>query len=418
MIITVNVPATSITLNVNSNATVDWTESGIFTSALSHTYTTGNYTISISGATRFNYSATLSPYLTGVIQWGLGITDYSTAFTYCPNNFTLPSIQLTGVTLMTSMFYGCSAFNRPVEFDTSLVTTMAYMFYGCSAFNQPVDFDTSLVTTMQSMFEHCRNFNYPITMSIQELTDGTSGTLSPSLLNILSDCGMDITNYSTTLIAWASQTPNYIDVGDVSDPSGNLIPHNTDANNAYIYLTSTPPNGHGWSITDGSSEDVPCFLKGTHILTPNGYVRIEKLHAGDVVLTHDGRKVPICKMHRSHPRISSITLPYCIPRGTQVHSTRCLNDLYLSPKHAILITPTTMLAIKYTKFQQVKVESIHYYHIVLPNYYTDTLIANGIVCESYGSDKESMKQLHRGKYRTWIPPRSYYNMTDPYNYTM
>jgi hypothetical protein len=392
MIITVNVPATTtITLEVNSNATVDWTQSGVFTSVLTHTYTdSGIYTISINGATRFNYSATLNPYLFSVVQWDDDIIDYSTAFQNCPYNFTLPSTQLTGV------------------------TNMLGMFTGCSAFNQPISFNTSLVTTMQSMFEDCHNFNKPITISIQGLTAGTLGVLSSSLQNIFYKCGISTSNYSATLMSWAAQTPNYINVGQVSDPSGNLIQHTADT--AYVELTNTPPGGHGWSITDGPSEDVPCFLKGTHILTPNGYVRIEKLHAGDLVLTHDGRKVPICKMHRSHPRISSITLPYCIPRGTQVHSTRCLDDLYLSPKHAILINPTTMLAIKYTKFQQVKVESIHYYHIVLPNYYTDTLIANGIVCESYGSAKKY--NLHYGKYRTLISPHTYYNITEPSQYKL
>ncbi len=140
MIIIVDVPATTtITLNVDPTATVDWTNSGVFDPVLTHTYTvSGNYTISIRGATRFNYSATLSPYLTEVVQWDLGIIDYSTAFQNCPNNFTLPSTQLTGVTLMNSMFQGCAAFNQPISFDTSLVETMAFMFRACIAFDQPL----------------------------------------------------------------------------------------------------------------------------------------------------------------------------------------------------------------------------------------------------------------------------------------
>jgi surface protein len=698
MIITVHVPATtSITLNVNVEATVDWTTSGVFTSGLTHTYTTGNYTISISGATQFNYSATLSPYLTGVVQWGLGITDYSTAFQNCLNNFTLPDEVLTGVTLMNGMFRGCSAFNQPIQFNTSLVTnmsamfngcsvfnqpvdfdlsqvtnmnnmfqscsmlnstisftntsklttivsmfmgcsafdqpisfdtsqvttmaymfygcsvfnqpvdfntsqvtsmdhmfygcsvfnqpvdfntsqvttmqsmfmgcsafdqpvdfntsqvtTMAYMFYGCSVFNQPVDFNTSQVTTMAYMFISCSAFNQPVDFNTSQVTtmaymfmscsafnqpvdfntsqatsmdhmfmscsafnqlvdfntsqvttiasmfqgctlfnnvnqpiifntsqvttmasmfqgcstfnqaisfttqnvttmsfmfqgcavfnqplsfDTTQVTTMDSMFQdavsfarplnawklnslvsmnqIFTHCGFNQSVYSATLNGWASQSmylqPN-VDVDTVSDSNNALICHT--AVQAYNVLI-----GIGWSILDGGDcTNAPCFLKGTRILTPNGYVRIEKLYAGDIVLTHDGRKVPICKMHRSHPTPSPITLPYHIPKGTQVNSMRCLDDLYLSPEHAILIHSNKMVAMKYTTFQQVKLQSIHYYHIILPNYYTDTLIANGIVCESYGSAKKY--NLHDGKYRTLISPYTYYNLIEPSQYIM
>ena len=430
MIITVNVlTTTSITLNVNPTATVDWTNSTVFTSGLTHTYTVGNYTISIRGATQFNYSATLSPHLTGVVQWG-GITDYSTAFQNCPNNFTLPLTPLTGVTNMQGMFQGCSAFNRSISFDTSLVTTMAAMFQGCTLFNQPLSFDTSLVTTMAAMFQGCTLFNQPLSFDTIQVTTMDSmfqyavsfaRPLNTWKLNslvsmnqIFTRCGFNQSIYSATLNGWASQSMYLqlnVNVGTVSNSNNALICH-TNAVQAYNLLI-----GLGWSILDGGDcTNAPCFLKGTHILTPNGYVRIEKLYAGDLVLTHDGRKVPICKMHRSHPTPSPITLPYCIPKGTPIHSRKCLDDLYLSPEHAILIHSNKMVAMKYTTFQQVKLQSIHYYHIILPNYYTDTLIANGIVCESYSSAKKY--NLHDGKYRTLISPYTYYNLIEPSQYIM
>ena len=45
-----------------------------------------------------------------------------------------------------------SAFDQPLNFDTSKVTTMYQMFNNARAFNQPLSFDTSSVTDMSSMF--------------------------------------------------------------------------------------------------------------------------------------------------------------------------------------------------------------------------------------------------------------------------
>jgi surface protein len=409
--ILVTEPITLVTIPINGSVTVDWGDETTSDANEPHNYSVGEYTIFISGeATAYGSTvSTFTPYLRAVVNWGnLGITDYSNAFYNCPNNFTLPTQQLTGVTNMEAMFYGCSAFNQPITFDTSLVENMQAMFRGCSAFNQPLDFDTSAVEIMDSMFQDAVSFATPLNAwKLNSLL---------SMKNIFTHCGFNQSVYSKTLNGWASQhmyLQRNVEVDLVTDSNNVLICH-TNAVQAYNLLI-----GFGWSIVDGGDcTNAPCFLKGTHILTPNGYVRIEKLYAGDVVLTHDGRKVPICKIHRSQPTPSPITLPYRIPKGTQLHSRRCLDDLYLSPEHAILIHSNKMIAMKYIDFQQVNLHSIHYYHIVLPNYYTDTLIANGIVCESYGSAKKSMKQLHDGNYRTLISLHTYYNIIESSHYIM
>merc|ERR1711935_738770 len=67
-----------------------------------------------------------------------------------------------GVTSMCSMFYGASAFNQPLSFDTSSVTTMRLMFLGASAFNQLLSFDTSSVTDMNGMLNGASSFNQPL----------------------------------------------------------------------------------------------------------------------------------------------------------------------------------------------------------------------------------------------------------------
>ena len=53
---------------------------------------------------------------------------------------------------MGSMFYGATAFNQPLVWDTSSVTTMGAMLSGAAAFDQPFSLDTSSVTGMAFKF--------------------------------------------------------------------------------------------------------------------------------------------------------------------------------------------------------------------------------------------------------------------------
>jgi surface protein len=58
------------------------------------------------------------------------------------------------------MFYEAPAFNQNIsDWDVSSVTDMSSMFFGASAFNQPLDWGskTSNVTRMESMFNAIRN---------------------------------------------------------------------------------------------------------------------------------------------------------------------------------------------------------------------------------------------------------------------
>ena len=67
----------------------------------------------------------------------------------------------SGVTDMSAMFNGASAFNVDIgRWDTSSVTTMKDMFKGATSFNQDVSkWNTALVTDMISMFESATSFN-------------------------------------------------------------------------------------------------------------------------------------------------------------------------------------------------------------------------------------------------------------------
>ncbi len=69
--------------------------------------------------------------------------------------------DLSNVTNMGSMFYGCSPFNQSLnDWKVDNVTNMSYMFYNCATFNQPLDkWNVSNVTNMSYMFCNCFRFN-------------------------------------------------------------------------------------------------------------------------------------------------------------------------------------------------------------------------------------------------------------------
>lgn len=146
--------------------------------------------------------------------------------------------------------------------------------------------------------------------------------------------------------------------------------------------------------------DVPCFVSGTMILTPTGEKPIESLRTGDIVLTADGRKVP-AKIYSTHiPVTTEINAPYLIPANA-FRANYPPQDITLSPKHAIQSAKNVwqipqFAAEIYTAIKKTNIGGhATYYHIELPNYFTDNIVANGSVCESLGS--KAQKNLPKGQ---------------------
>ncbi|WP_086251424.1 DarT ssDNA thymidine ADP-ribosyltransferase family protein [Campylobacter devanensis] len=93
------------------------------------------------------------------------VTDMSYMFADCYDfNQPLNNWNVSSVTNMSAMFYECYNFNQSLDnWDVSSVTSMSYMFYDCKNFNQPLDnWDASSVTDMSEMFDGCINFNQPL----------------------------------------------------------------------------------------------------------------------------------------------------------------------------------------------------------------------------------------------------------------
>ena len=81
------------------------------------------------------------------------------------------SLNLSRVTNIGSILYGCAIFDQPLSFDTSSVTSLFATFRGARAFNRPLDFDVSNVLHMTSMFYGAAAFNQPIAFDVAKVAD-------------------------------------------------------------------------------------------------------------------------------------------------------------------------------------------------------------------------------------------------------
>ncbi|WP_188768473.1 choice-of-anchor D domain-containing protein, partial [Emticicia aquatilis] len=107
--------------------------------------------------------------LVDVKQWGdVSWLSMQSAFAGCNNlNITATDIpNLSSVTTMAEMFYGCSSLSGPANmgsWNTENITAMNLMFAEAGAFNQPIGtWNTSAVTSMAAMFGGASSFNQPL----------------------------------------------------------------------------------------------------------------------------------------------------------------------------------------------------------------------------------------------------------------
>jgi intein/homing endonuclease len=173
--------------------------------------------------------------------------------------------------------------------------------------------------------------------------------------------------------------------------------------------------------------NVPCFLKSTKILTINGEKKIEELKKGDLLICYDERIIEIKDIYSFTCKdLNKYNIPYKIPKNTKINDRVCNDDLYLSPLHQVLFRGNLFTFVKNLNFRQLDISEIEtntitYYHIVLPNYYTDAVIANGIICEGFSEklsknlthNKMIFSKIYKGKYRKLLRPNEFNKIINP-----
>lgn len=160
----------SLRVSVLAGSIVDWGDGSPLETigaagALQHTYVTaGPHVGTVTqqpGVSNRHIGGTA---LREVVRWGavplLGIFSFHSNGP-SPNLTAVPSTAPPGVTDMSNMFFGASAFNQDISgWDTGSVTNMSSMFREAASFDQDIGgWDTSSVTGMASMFTSATSFN-------------------------------------------------------------------------------------------------------------------------------------------------------------------------------------------------------------------------------------------------------------------
>lgn len=281
--------------------------------------------------------------------------------------------------------------------------TPAHVDSGRSAFEQ-----THLVYLTDSEGEFIiGDATYPITRGaaftfphgVRHETRGT-GSEPRLLIGPMSEQGFPVGsqvlyyNNQASAIAgggdWIAQSYSYT-IGDIATGDIGAI------TSWFVYNASGPtttgPFSNGYVLPAGPNyflypANVPCFPAGTRILTAEGYKVVESLTTEDRVQTADGRFVRPTLFKFSIAKATKETAPYKIAGGA-LGPSYPPTDLCLSPLHAVL-DPTGMWHIPQLsakdndKLTQYGVgEPITYYHIECPDFYSDNLIAEGAVVESF-----------------------------------
>jgi surface protein len=196
---------------------------------------------------------------------------------------------------------------------------MNSMFENASSFNQDLsNWDTSYITNMDSMFENASSFDQDI--------GGWDISNVTSMVDMLDSSGLSVDNFNSLLTGWASQTVQF----NVPLGASGLV-YSEDGYNGFVTLTSPPDS---WNISGTS-----CFKEGTKILTKNGYILVEDLKIGDLVLTynHDYKKV----VHIGTSKISHFELKKRVINNLYIYTkekfSELIEDLVITGGHSILV---------------------------------------------------------------------------------
>jgi hypothetical protein len=156
-----------------------------------------------------------------------------------------------------------------------------------------------------------------------------------------------------------------------------------------------------------ASASVPCFLRGTAILTPHGEMPVELLEAGDHVTTLSGERKTIRWIGTGRTLVTPLNRDRCAPivvrRGALAENVPH-RDLFVTRGHSLFIDGYLVPAEELINHRSIawveETQVAEYYHVELDDH--DVLVAEGAAAESYRED-ENHAQFHNSDSR----PESY-----------
>jgi hypothetical protein len=208
--------------------------------------------------------------------------------------------------------------------------------------------------------------------------------------SLLLDEGLAKEQSETGLITWTLNQPRTIAWADFS-PSGQY--GRAGGETITAQLTNTTPNPDTRSnlviMTLTGSGGIPCFVASSKLLTPTGYFAAKDIKTGDLLMTADGRQVPVKTYYFTVENADKDSAPFLISKNSI--SLGCPNaDLRLSPWHAfqmkkgLWMKPMSALELGMPVQQYDLGKSVTYYHFEAPDYFKDNFVCEGTVVESFG----------------------------------
>jgi Hint domain len=151
--------------------------------------------------------------------------------------------------------------------------------------------------------------------------------------------------------------------------------------------SGTLTDGAGNSVTNFG--DTICFYPGTSIATPTGERPVETLAIGDLVLTREGRTMPVRWMGRQ--TVSTVfadklrVLPIRITAGA-LGPNMPVRDLLVSPDHALLVDGILVQAGALVNGSTIRrehavPERFTYWHVELADH--SLILAEGVPAETF-----------------------------------
>lgn len=210
-----------------------------------------------------------------------------------------------------------------------------------------------------------------------ELTINDLAQFKSQVLNMLDHDAIDLIGIAPSLVTFAA--------GSISarDTSGNAIGGfllSIATGQPSLSITS---DGHGGTLLTLNG-DMPCFARGTRLLTPDGYRPVEVFKPGDPVITQGGasrairwigrRTLDLAAADASPVRFAPNALAPGVPK----------RPVLLSPLHAVFINGLLVPAMHLVNGATITrppAAAVTYFHIELDHH--DVVLADGMAVETY-----------------------------------
>jgi hypothetical protein len=247
---------------------------------------------------------------------------------------------------------------------------------------------TALEASMNSVLEiggtlNGAHFTFAGTSAELVLDDAAGAQITFNASNMAAGDAIDLIGIAPAHVTISSQT------GWILDSLNNTI--------STFGLTlsgggsiSIAADGHGGSLLTVNGV-LPCFARGTGILCPDGYRKVEDLRPNDPVITTNGQRRPVRWIGWRTLDLGPDAARTARPVLISPHAFgpgRPHKMLRLSPSHCIhingVLIPVALLVNNATIRHETAAQAATYFHIELDRH--DIVLAEGLACESYFDD--------------------------------